>query len=199
MYPNSDWKHNKYMGKIRIIGGVHRSRILKFKDGIDTLRPTPDRVRETLFNWLHHDLTGKRCLDLFAGSGALGFEAISQGALSVTMVENNRQVMLDLKANKLLLKSDNVDLVGSDALVFLKSTVTTFDLIFLDPPYSTNLLTKCLQQITTTTHLLSRHGMIYIEYQELPDLAGYTVIKSGKASMVNYALITKTVDQVTLI
>lgn len=179
------------MGQVRIIGGYHRSRIIKFKDGVNTLRPTPDRVRETLFNWLGQDLTGKNCLDLFAGSGALGFEAISRGAKSVTMVESNKDVALDLRHNATLLKADNVALMNRDALYFIKNNQNTFDVIFLDPPYLSQLLGKCLQQITQVPHILSERGVIYIEYQEPPDLTGYSIIKSGKASQVHFALITK--------
>lgn len=177
------------MGRVRIIGGYHRSRIIQFKDGLNSLRPTPDRVRETLFNWLKQDLTGKTCLDLFSGSGALGFEAVSRGATSITFVEKSKVAYQDLKTNIALLKLENITLINTDALFFINNTCISYDVIFLDPPYSSDLMFKCLQQIIKTPSILSQRGVIYIEYQVLPDLNGYEIIKSGKASQVSYALI----------
>ncbi len=105
--------------KVRIIGGAWRSRLIAFPAAKD-LRPTPDRVRETLFNWLGQDLTGKACLDLFAGSGALGFEAASRGAQRVAMVERDPVVFKALAANRSRLRADAVELTKSDALEFLR-------------------------------------------------------------------------------
>src|SRR3990167_11007598 len=118
------------MGKVRIIGGLYRSRILKFKDGVDGLRPTPDAIREKLFNWLGKDLSGKKCLDLFAGSGALGFEAVSRNATAVTMVESDKIVFGYLQENEKLLQSDNVMLINTSAIEYLKNSKDKFDLIF---------------------------------------------------------------------
>lgn len=181
------------MGKVRIIGGVYRSRWLPFNDNVNGLRPTPDRVRETLFNWLGQDLSGKSCLDLFSGSGALGFEAISRNAQQVVMVENSLQVAKSLTANKNLLKINNLEIYVNDALVYLKNCQSKFDVIFLDPPYASGLLAKVLALIKVR-HDLINDGIIYIEYQNSvaappPDLSDYQIIKSGKAGVVNYALL----------
>ena len=102
---------------------------------VKSLRPTPDRVRETLFNWLGQDLEGKRCLDLFAGSGALGFEAASRGAEQVVMIEYDPVAVAALQANAKTLQATRVQLVRGDALRFARSANQTFDVVFVDPPY----------------------------------------------------------------
>lgn len=176
------------MGQVRIIGGIHRSRIIRFKDDIKELRPTPDRVRETLFNWLAQDLTNKSCLDLFAGSGILGFEAISRNAKRVVFNELNKNVVEDLKLNKATLKAENAEVNSIDAEKYIENCTESFDLIFLDPPYKTNLLSKSLSLIKNKA-ILKEDGIIYIEYEYIPDLTNYEVIKQKKAGMVNFALI----------
>src|SRR5690606_25716968 len=123
-----------HSGRIRITGGQWRSRIITFPAHAD-LRPTPDRVRETLFNWLGQDLTGLNCLDLFAGSGALGFEAASRGAANVVMIESSSGVHRVLLENKVRLKADSIELIKMDASVFLITHTRKFDVVFLDPPY----------------------------------------------------------------
>ena len=124
------------MNSLRIIGGRYRRRILRFPDS-EGLRPTPDRVRETLFNWLGQELDGERCLDLFAGSGALGFEAASRGAAHVVMVEQAPKVLAALQENaKMLRDPPGVEIIRGDALQYLASTKSKFDLIFLDPPFN---------------------------------------------------------------
>ena len=121
--------------RIRIIGGTHRGRRLAFPDAAG-LRPTPDRVRETLFNWLMPHLPGARCLDLFAGSGALGLEAVSRGAREVVLVDANPAVVKSLQENlRLLGETERARVIRSDALAFLrKETDAPFDIVFLDPP-----------------------------------------------------------------
>jgi 16S rRNA (guanine966-N2)-methyltransferase len=176
------------MGKIRIIGGTYRSRLVRFKTEAEGLRPTPDRVRESLFNWLGQDLTGKTCLDLFAGSGALGFEAASRNAKQVIMVEKNPSVVKDLRLNQELLRVNNLEIVRQDALAYLTMYNRQFEVIFLDPPYSSNLLTSSLQLLNKVCRL-KPDGLIYIEYETMPDLTNYSIIKQGKAGTVNYALI----------
>ncbi len=177
------------MGKIRIIGGTHRSRQLAVLDQ-DGLRPTLDRVKETLFNWLGQDLTGQVCLDLFAGSGSLGFEAVSRNAAKVVMVEKSAKVMQQLKDNvKLLRAGDNCLVINDDALKFLTSNQLKFDVIFLDPPYSSNLLAESLQIVSEH---LTVNGVIYIEYhQNIPELSQFNILKQSKAGSVNYALLSK--------
>lgn len=182
------------MGQLRIIGGIHRSRIIKFKDNIDGLRPTPDRVRETVFNWLGQTLNGKTCLDLFAGSGAMGFEAISRGAKSVMMIEANKSVYPDLVNNAKLLKIaggspvGEIDLKLQDAINYINQGSQSFDIIFIDPPFDSDLLQISLNALRAS-QLLNENSKIYIECQKLPDLTGYKVIKEGKAAMVRFFLI----------
>lgn len=175
------------MGKIRIIGGEHRSRQLPVLNH-DGLRPTLDRVKETLFNWLGQDLTGKTCLDLFAGSGSLGFEAVSRNAKQVVMVEQNNQVTKQLEQNKLLLKADNLQIINGDGLKFLQTCQLKFDVIFLDPPYNSVLLEQSLAQIE---NVLAEDGVIYAEYQQECDLSQFTIIKHGKAGVVNFVLLQR--------
>lgn len=174
------------MGKIRIIGGTHRSRQLTVLDA-DGLRPTLDRVKETLFNWLGQDLTGQTCLDLFAGSGSLGFEAISRNAQSVTMVEKSSQVAQQLISNSKLLRAENCQIINSEAQRFLAKNSLKFDVIFLDPPYNSALLEQSLRIISPH---LAVDGVIYIEYhQNKPDLSQFNILKHSQAGSVNYALL----------
>jgi 16S rRNA (guanine966-N2)-methyltransferase len=175
------------MSKIRIIAGELRSRLIEVLDDIDGLRPTPNRVRQTLFNWLNQDLTGKVCLDLFAGSGALGFEAISRGAKMVYMVESNRKVVNQLRLTAKILDVTNLHIVAHNALSVLADFNSAVDIIFLDPPYDSSLLEQSLALISRNPSY--QHAIIYIEYQEKPNLDGYRVIKNSKAGAVNYALI----------
>lgn len=176
------------MGQVRIIGGIHRSRILKFKDDVTALRPTPDRVRETVFNWLGQTLTGKTCLDLFAGSGAMGFEAMSRGAKSVLMVESNKAVYTDLLANAKLLKVDNVLIKNQNAKNYISQSGQSFDIIFIDPPHKSELLQQCLSALSGST-LINKDTLLYIEYQTKPDLSSYETIKEGRAGAVHFALL----------
>src|SRR6187399_1285371 len=130
--------------RVRIIAGKWRSRIVKFPAAA-ALRPTPDRVRETLFNWLGQRLDGLACLDLFAGSGALGFEALSRGAARVVMVEASRESARNLSDNALALGATDLEIVPGDALSYLARTAESFDVAFLDPPYASDLAARALQ------------------------------------------------------
>ncbi|BBF87935.1 ribosomal RNA small subunit methyltransferase D [Aquitalea magnusonii] len=177
---------NQQRNKVRIIGGQYRRRLLPFPDA-EGLRPTPDRVRETVFNWLGQELYGKRCLDLFAGSGALGFEAASREASRVVMVEKSRKVVESLKANRQLLSAMHIDVVAMDALHYVKSCREQFDVIFLDPPYDSTLLQQVLPVLA---ELLTAEGVVYFEARHWPEsLAGWDVIKQDKAASVHYALV----------
>ena len=130
-----------------IIGGEHRGRKFEFVDS-EGLRPTPNKVRETLFNWLQFDISGKTFLDLFAGSGALSFEALSRQAKSVVSVEKDRDVFRFLHENKQLLKADNLTIFNQDAFVFLnEKSKSKFDFILLDPPFHKNYLENALKLI----------------------------------------------------
>lgn len=192
---------NKGTGKLRIIGGEWRSRQLPVVD-LPGLRPTTDRVRETLFNWLQNDIAGAHCLDLFAGSGALGFEAASRGAASVTMLELQNAAMQVLRSNRQLLSSDNtgarnradnIELLQQDALSWLASYQgKTFDVVFLDPPFASDYLHKAIQ-LLSERECLSDNACVYLEceqQQSLPDLpSGWELSKEKTAGQVSYYLV----------
>ncbi|WP_411726724.1 16S rRNA (guanine(966)-N(2))-methyltransferase RsmD [Methyloglobulus sp.] len=177
--------------KLRIIGGQWRSRQISFYDA-PGLRPTPARVRETLFNWLQYDIIGSRCLDLYAGSGALGFEAASRGAKSVVQVENNSGACRALKENAVKLSATQVKIVQSDVFRFLADDAEPFDIVFLDPPFAKDLVTQtCLW--LEDKGWLSQHAKIYVEAEckmkfldALPDK--WQILKNKTAGEVTYHL-----------
>ncbi len=170
---------------MRIIGGRWRSRILHFP-ARPGLRPTPDRVRETLFNWLGQRLDGLRCLDLFAGSGALGFEAASRGAQEVVLVERDDRAATALEGNAALLGAGQVRVVRNDGLSYLDGPEGPFDVIFLDPPFASGLLAAALVKCATR---LATGGKIYAEFGELPELTGWRVLREGRAGQSHYCLL----------
>jgi 16S rRNA (guanine966-N2)-methyltransferase len=149
--------------KLRIIAGKWRSRQLVFED-TPGLRPTPARVRETLFNWLQHDVIGKACLDLYAGSGALGFEAASRGAKSVVMVENNVQACRLINENALKLSADQIKIRQVDVFRFLAGDATAFDLVFLDPPFAKGMAQQTCQWLEDKGWLAAQ-AKIYVEVE----------------------------------
>lgn len=150
--------------RLRIIGGQWRSRQLPFPD-VEGLRPTTDRVRETIFNWLQPYLPGAKVLDVFAGSGALGFEALSREAQSITLLEKNQKAAKQLQENAKTLNAVNCNIHMGDALQVLPSLHTSFDLIFLDPPFGKGLLPDCIDAIETHG-LIQVHGWVYIESEQ---------------------------------
>jgi 16S rRNA (guanine966-N2)-methyltransferase len=170
---------------VRIIGGVWRSRVLDFAN-LPGLRPTPDRVRETLFNWLGQRLDGLRCLDLFAGSGALGFEAASRGAAEVVMVERDARVVKRLRDQAARLGAAQVRIVAADGLAFLTGECGRFDLILLDPPFASGLLAPALDRAATR---LAAGGKIYAEFGDRPDFSGWRVLREGRAGQSHYCLL----------
>ncbi|BEV72388.1 MULTISPECIES: 16S rRNA (guanine(966)-N(2))-methyltransferase RsmD [unclassified Paludibacterium] len=178
---------NQQRNKVRIIGGEHRRRLLSFPDSAG-LRPTPDRVRETVFNWLGQNLYGKKCLDLFSGSGAMGFEAASRGASSVVMVEKSKAVAASLQSNRQLLAAGNVDVQCTDALQYLRHSREVFDVVFVDPPYDSDLLQQVLPMLPG---LLAPEAVVYLESRQWPALAGWTELRRGKAGTVCYGLIAR--------
>jgi 16S rRNA (guanine966-N2)-methyltransferase len=172
--------------QVRIIGGQWRRRLLRFPAAAE-LRPTPDRVRETVFNWLGQSLEGKSCLDLFAGSGALGFEAASRAARHVVMVERDRAVHAALVDNAKALRADNVELRYEDGFRFLDSDRRTFDVVFLDPPYRQGVSPELL--VALDKHLAGG-ALVYLEAAKLPEIpAGYEVFRRSRAGQVNYLLL----------
>lgn len=179
--------------RIRIIGGEWRSRLLDFPDAVG-LRPTPDRVRETLFNWLGQDLTGLRCLDLYAGAGALGFEALSRHAAHVTMVESATPVYKALCANAERIGAGaRLRLHKGDALEFLRADPGQYDLVFLDPPYESGLLARTWPGLKAR---LAANASIYAENdQALTFDPEWRVRKSGRAGGVHYYLLEQRTDE----
>ncbi len=174
--------------RVRIIGGQYRRRLLEFP-GSAGLRPTPDRVRETLFNWLGQDLPGWTCLDLFAGSGALGFEAASRGAARVVMIERDAQALAALEKNRVMLEAAQVDVLRADALTWLANNRETFDLAFIDPPFDSGLAEQVLAQ-------LARHlkpgGQVYVEQgANVVPPPGFIIHRSGRAGRSHFALLMK--------
>ena len=181
---------DKKLNTVRINAGEWRSRIIKFPDAIG-LRPTPERVRQTVFNWLGQDLSGLSCLDLFAGTGEMGFEALSRGALTATLVEKSTSAYKALIENKQLLKAEQASLRHQDALQFLSQNSQKFNLIFLDPPYHMQWLDKVLPQLLS--HLLEG-GLVYAESEFALDpssemMQGWQTIKQSKAGNVFYHLL----------
>ena len=177
---------HKVNNTVRISAGEWRSRLLKFPD-VDGLRPTPDRVRQTVFNWLGQELHGLICLDLFAGTGVMGFEALSRGASQVVLIEKSRAAYQAMVDNKSALKATNAQVLNLDALQFLKQNQQVFDVIFLDPPYHQGLIDQALPLIKTA---LSEDGQVYVEAEfALEDSADWQVYKSGKAGNVFYHLL----------
>ncbi len=177
-------------GNYRIIAGDWRGSRIPILDHTG-LRPTPDRVRETLFNWLAPSLPGARCLDLFAGAGALGLEAASRGAAQVVMVDSARAVVLQLQETLLRLSASTVELVQSDAQVFLHGNATPFDVVFLDPPYDSDLLEPVLQLLAP--NWVASGGLLYLEHsirEEPPRLPGsWEYIRGKRTSQVSYHLV----------
>lgn len=176
--------------KLRIIGGEWRSRLIAFDDA-PGLRPTPARVRETLFNWLQADVVNSRCLDLFAGSGALGFEAASRGAKQVVLVDNNPQTCRKLKENCMALTTERIEVVQAEVMQFIERGTPAFDLIFLDPPFGQGLVEPICRQLADTG-LLAAYAKIYIETERklaLNDLPGHWQrLKYKQAGEVAYSL-----------
>jgi 16S rRNA (guanine966-N2)-methyltransferase len=176
-------------GSVRIIGGSWRSRILRFPAASD-LRPTPDRVRETVFNWLAPHIEGAVCLDLFAGSGAFGFEAASRGASRVTLVERDPAVAAVLREHAQRLDATNVQVVLSDALSWLDNAREPADVVFLDPPYQSGLLAAAIARIAVNA-IIRPGGLVYLEAPADSALAlpsGWTLHRSKRAGQVGYHL-----------
>lgn len=156
------------MNQLRIIGGAWKRRIIRF-ESIEGLRPTPDRVRETLFNWLMWDVAGRRVLDLCAGSGALGLEALSRGAIHCTLIEPHKKQALQLQKTLSDLQSDLGKILNLTAQNAVSKVEGTFDLLFLDPPYSLNLWAELAQLYDGK---LNERALIYVEADRAFDTLG---------------------------
>ena len=178
---------------LRIIGGTWRGRRLRFPPQ-EQIRPTPDRVRETLFNWLGPRVPGSRCLDLFAGSGALGLEALSRGAAQVTFVETDAVAVQELRARLIEWGAVGAQVEHSEALRFLKKPAQTFEIVFLDPPFASGLLEPACRWLEEQ-HWLGANALIYVETDArggLPTLPEtWEVTKAKRAGAVGYHLIKR--------
>ena len=180
-------------GEVRIIGGNWRSRKLRFP-ARPGLRATPDRVRETLFNWLGQDLTGRDCLDLYAGSGALGFEAASRGARHVVMVERDAMALRGLQANRDMLAATGVvEVVRADALEFIQHHDGRYHVVFADPPFAHD---QWQQLLASLPRCLTVDGLVYCEWaQALSAPKGWEVVRSGRAGQVSHQLLKRSVHE----
>ncbi len=197
--------------RVRIIGGQWRGRFLEFA-GLPGLRPTGDRIRETLFNWLQFSIAGARCLDLYAGSGALGIEALSRGASSATLVESQVAVVNCLRSQALRLETKNLHVVHAQALDFLRrgeahwgegdGTADGFDLVFIDPPFEQQSQLQTLQACIDHA-ALNPGAKLYLEapVNKAPELSLETqvqetfaqqveITKSNRSGQVQYLLLT---------
>ncbi len=180
----------------QIIAGTHKGRKLHFTDA-PNLRPTPNRVRETLFNWIGFEAHHKTYLDLFAGSGSLGFEAFSRGAKAVTLIENNRSVCQSLSKNCTQLNAQNIQIFHQNACQFLASTTeVVFDFVFLDPPFHQNFLPKTLKSLSVS-HKIGSESVLYLE-SEYPIIEAeiaplftqkIKILKQKRAGQVHYCLV----------
>jgi 16S rRNA (guanine966-N2)-methyltransferase len=187
-------KNTSPVSELRIIGGEWRSRKLSFPEA-EGLRPTPDRVRETLFNWLQAVTPAARCLDLFSGSGALSFEALSRGAAQATLIDASPQVVRSLKSNLQTLKAQNAEVHEADALGWLERQPADlsqrFDLVFLDPPFRQGLL-KPIAELLESRNLLADDAYIYVEAErelgtpEVP--SNWRLHREKAAGQVSYRL-----------
>ena len=177
-------------GRVRVIGGRWRGRRLPVPD-LPGLRPTPDRVRETLFNWLAPVIEGAVCLDLFAGSGALGFEAASRGAGRVVMVEESERAAAGIRALAAELGAAGLEVHRAEALAWLRRASGCYDIVFLDPPFHRGLLAPACA-LLESQGLLAPGGHVYLESEaavyEATLPAGWELVRSGKAGDVRYHL-----------
>ncbi len=179
----------RLMGQIRITGGTHRSRKIQVED-LPGLRPTADRIRETLFNWLGNDLSNQHVLDLYTGSGILAFEAASRHATQVTCIDNNSKAIKQLRKNNELMQFKQIQIHQQQARNFLQQTTEQFDLIFLDPPFDGDELNAISGIITPLTHT---GGLVYREYGIAQDIEPlndehWTLVKQKKAGQVRFEL-----------
>lgn len=186
--PTENMKHQP-LSSLRIIGGSMRGRKITFASE-EGLRPTLDRIRETVFNWLSAEIAGACCLDLFAGSGALGFEAISRGAASVSFVDANDRVTTNLKRNLSKLQLDNATVFTSKADDYLNNNQQKYDLVFLDPPFEKGFLPRTLDALVPH---LSTDAIVYVEQEVSSTEPSYPeqwqLLKSKKTSRFTYQLL----------
>lgn len=176
-------------GQFRVIGGQWKGRKLRFME-VEGLRPSLDRVRETLFNWLQSEIRGARCLDLFAGSGSIGIEALSRGASHVDFVELNKKVVRQLETNLGLLDADNADVVHIAAEQYLERAKAQYDIVFIDPPFHKGMAQDIILKLERSS-LLKPESLVYLEFEQGLELAvaeGWELLKDKKAGQLQYQL-----------
>lgn len=178
-------------GFIRLISGQWKGKKLPVKDK-QGLRPTTDRTKETLFNWLMYDIRDANCLDCFSGSGSLGFEALSRYAKYCTFLELDKQVSQQLQVNLNTLNIDNAQVIQSDSLQYLNKTATLqYDIVFIDPPFNQNLAQPCIEQLEVQGYL-SKNSLIYIEVENtlvsLSTPNNWSLLKEKISGQVRYQL-----------
>lgn len=181
----------KINNTVRIIGGQFRGKKITFPEA-DGLRPTSDRIRETVFNWLMHDIREARCLDLFAGSGALGFEAHSRGAAHVVLIEKNPVIYRHLQQTAAAFHPEKLSIIQASAANYLQAQpATQFDIIFVDPPFAHIESFECIHQFEQSD-LLKNHGLLYVEspHELKLDPRFWRLLKLKTAGQVTYALYT---------
>ena len=160
----------------------------------EKLRPTPDRIRETLFNWLQATIHGANCLDMFAGSGALGIEAVSRGATSSVLIEQDSKTAETLRESLKLLDTDKIIVHQADALQWIKSADQVFDIIFLDPPFGKNMIEQSMS-LLAESECVSEQTLIYVESESVWQAEkNVEVIKQAKAGQVHYMLLKTAAD-----
>ncbi len=186
-------RHSKGAGVVRLIGGQWRRRLLHFPL-VEGLRPTADAVRERLFNWLGQDVHGWRCLDLFSGSGALGFEAASRGAAQVLLLESNRTACAALEANRQMLGAQRVQVLCTDVRQWLQQfhpepDFPGFDLVLLDPPFALHVQESVLEMLP---RLLADSAAVYVEHDGTLTLPqGWSAWREGRSGRAHYCILKR--------
>lgn len=177
---------------VHILGGLYRGKKINFAP-LPDLRPTPQRIRETLFNWLMHDIQDKTCLDAFAGSGALGFEALSRRAAHVVLIEESPLACTHLKRMMASFNTNKLELIERCVFDYLAKTKEEFDLVFIDPPYQAKALRQKFLNLLGQSPVLKKSGLIYLESNQDDELAEsvWHPIKSKKTSTISYGLYQK--------
>ncbi|MDG2176702.1 MAG: 16S rRNA (guanine(966)-N(2))-methyltransferase RsmD [Gammaproteobacteria bacterium] len=192
--------NNNFKNQFRIIAGKWRSRKIKFPSNVETLRPTTDRIKETLFNWLQQKIDGAHCLDLFSGSGALALEACSRNAANVLAIDNDSRVTDSISENCQLLDCNNIDVITANAMQWLDQKKTEqyqFDIVFLDPPFGKNLLADCCA-LLEAGNFLSPGAIVYLESETpldditLPDR--WQLFKDKKAGRVYFGVCERLIN-----
>ena len=190
--PSAQQSKQSAVGSIRLIAGKHRGRKLPVIMA-QGLRPTTDRVKETVFNWLMPYIHNSRCLDCFAGSGSLGFEALSRGASEVTLLELNKQASAQLNQNKVLLNADNLTIHHTDSLSYLKNPSGLYNIVFIDPPFNQGLIEETVSLINNGW--LAEKALIYVEMENQGQFQfpqDWLLLKENVAGQVAYRLFEKT-------